>query len=44
MRIGFREGRLYRLQGQPIRKSKGILDHGLMSVTEDEEKEAPKGE
>jgi hypothetical protein len=37
MSIGVREGRLYRLQGQPVRGSKGILDHGSMSVTEDEE-------
>jgi hypothetical protein len=42
--IGVREGRLYRLQGQPVRGSKGILDHGSMSVTEDEEQEALKGE
>jgi hypothetical protein len=44
MSIGVREGRLYRLQGQPVRRSKGILDHGSMSVTEDEEQEASKGE
>jgi hypothetical protein len=36
--IGVREGRLYRLQGKPVRGSKGILDHGSMSVTEDEER------
>jgi hypothetical protein len=37
MSIGVREGRLYRLQGHPIGGSKGILDHGSMSVAEDEE-------
>jgi hypothetical protein len=42
--IGVREGRVYRLQGKPVRGSKGILDHGSMSVTEDEEQEASKGE
>jgi hypothetical protein len=42
--IGVREGRVYRLQGNPVRGSKGILDHGSMSVTEDEEQEALKGE
>jgi hypothetical protein len=42
--IGVREGKVYRLQGKPVGGSKGILDHGSMSVTEDEEQEAPKGE
>jgi hypothetical protein len=42
--IGVREGRVYRLKGKLIGGSKGILDHGLISVTEDEEQEAPKGE
>jgi hypothetical protein len=31
--IGVREGMLYRLKGQPIRGSKGILDHGSISMT-----------
>jgi hypothetical protein len=42
--IGVRENRLYRLQGHPVRRSKGILNHGSISVTEDEEQEALKGE
>jgi hypothetical protein len=33
MRIGVKEGRLYRFPGHPVRRSKGILDHGSMSVT-----------
>jgi hypothetical protein len=41
--IGVREGELYRLLGQHVRGSKGILDHVSMSVTEDEEQEALKG-
>jgi hypothetical protein len=44
MSIGIREGRLYRLLDKPVHGSKGILDHGSMSVTKDEEHEAPKGE
>jgi hypothetical protein len=50
MNIGVREGKLYRLQGKPVCRSKGILDlihsdvNGSMSVAEDEEKKAPKGE
>jgi hypothetical protein len=35
--IEVREGRLYRLQGNNVRGSKKILDHGLMSLVEDEE-------
>jgi hypothetical protein len=35
MSIGIKEGKLYRLQVHPVRRSKGILDHGSMSVTED---------
>ena len=35
---------MYRLQGKPVGGSKMILDHGLMSVIEDKEQEAPKGE
>jgi len=42
--ISVREGRIYRLQGNPIRGYKVILDHGLISMIEDEEKEALKGE
>jgi hypothetical protein len=42
--LGVREGKVYRLQGMPVDQSKGILDHGSMSMTEDEEQEAPKGE
>jgi hypothetical protein len=42
--IGVREGRLYRLHGHPVRGSKGILHHGSMLVTRDEEQEALKGE
>ena len=42
--IGVREGRVYRLQGQLVRGSKGILDHGSMLVTKDEEKEDLKGD
>jgi hypothetical protein len=42
--IGVKESRLYRLQGKHIHGSKGILDHGSMSVTEDEEQKAPKRE
>jgi hypothetical protein len=41
--LGVREGKVYRLQGKPVSGSKGILDHGSMSVAEDEEQEAPKG-
>jgi hypothetical protein len=36
--IGVRKERLYKLQGKPVRGSKGILDHGSMSVTKDEKK------
>lgn len=35
--IGVREGKMYKLQGKPIGGSKGILDHGSMLVTKDEE-------
>jgi hypothetical protein len=48
--IGVREGKLYRLQGKPVCRSKGILDlihsyvNGPMSVAEDEEKKALKGD
>jgi hypothetical protein len=42
--LGVKEGEVHRLQGKPVGGSKGILDHGSMSVTEDEEQEAPKGE
>jgi hypothetical protein len=42
--IGVKEGRVYRLQGKPVGRSKGILDHGLMLVTKDPEQEALKGE
>ena len=31
--LGVREGKLYRLLGQPVYGSKGILDQGLMSMT-----------
>jgi hypothetical protein len=31
------------LEGKHVDGSKGILDHGLMSVAEDEDQEAPKG-
>jgi hypothetical protein len=34
--IGVEEGLVDKLQGKPIRGSKGILDHGYMSVTENE--------
>jgi hypothetical protein len=37
MSIGVREGK-------PVSGSKGILDHGSMSMAEDEEQEASKGE
>lgn len=36
-----KQGKLYRLLDQPVCGSKGILDQGLMSVTESEQ-EAPK--
>jgi hypothetical protein len=42
--LGVREGKVYRLQGKSVGGSKGILDHGSMLVTEDEELEALKGE
>jgi hypothetical protein len=42
--LGVREGKVYRLQGKPVSGSKGILDNGSMSVTEDKEEEASKGE
>jgi hypothetical protein len=42
--LGVREGKVYWLQGKPVGGSKGILDHGSMSVTKDEEQEALKGE
>jgi hypothetical protein len=35
--IGVKEGRAYRLQGKHVRGSKGVLDHGLMSMAKDEE-------
>jgi hypothetical protein len=41
--LGVKEGNVYRLQGKPVSGSKGVLDHGSMSVVEDEEQEAPKG-
>jgi hypothetical protein len=41
--FGVREGKVYRLQGELVGGSKGILDHGLMLLIEDEE-EAQKGE
>jgi hypothetical protein len=41
--IGVREGKVYRLKGKPVSESKGILDHGSMSVAEDEKQEALKG-
>jgi hypothetical protein len=34
--IGVRESRVYRLLGEPVGGSKGILDHGSMLVTKDE--------
>jgi len=42
--ISAREGKVYMLQGKPVGGSKGILDHGSMSVAKDKEHEAPKGE
>jgi hypothetical protein len=42
--IGVKEEKLYKLQGKPVGGSKGILDHGSMLVTEDNEHEALKGE
>jgi hypothetical protein len=42
--LSVREGKVYKLQGNPVGGSKGILDHRSMSVTEDEEQEALKGE
>jgi hypothetical protein len=42
--LGVREGKVYRLQGNLVGGSKGILDHGSMLVREDEEQEASKGE
>jgi hypothetical protein len=44
VRIGVKYGKLYVLQGHSVRGSKGILDHGSMSVTQDMEQEALKGE
>jgi hypothetical protein len=35
--LGVREGKVYRLQAKLVGGSKGILDHGSMLVTEDEE-------
>ena len=40
--IGVREGKMYRLKSIPVHGSKGILDHGSMSVIENEEQLAPK--
>jgi hypothetical protein len=40
--IGVREGKVYMLEGNFVRGSKGILDHGSMLVIEDKEKEASK--
>jgi hypothetical protein len=42
--IGVREGKIYRVQGMHVHGSKGILDHGSMSMAKDKEQEAPKGE
>jgi hypothetical protein len=42
--LGVREGKVYRLSKKLVGGSKGILNHGLMSVTKDEEREASKGE
>jgi hypothetical protein len=42
--IGVRKGKVNTLQGEPVSGSKGILDHGSMSVAEDKEQEALKGE
>ena len=36
MRLGIRDGALYRLLGQPLVKSKGSLDYGSLSVTDGE--------
>jgi hypothetical protein len=37
MSIGVRESKVYKLQDKPVGGSKGILDHGSMSITKDEE-------
>ena len=42
--LGVRVGRVYRLQGKPVVGSKGILDHGSMSVTKVKQQKALKGE
>jgi hypothetical protein len=42
--ISVKEGKIYRLQGMHVHGSKEILDHGSMSVAEDKEQEASKGE
>jgi hypothetical protein len=42
--LGVREGKVYSCRAKPVGGSKGILDHGSMSMTEDEEQEALKGE
>jgi hypothetical protein len=42
--IGVREGKVYKFQGMPVQVSKGILDHGSMSVADDKEHEALKGD
>jgi hypothetical protein len=44
MRIGFREGNIYKLQGMLVHGSKDIFDHGSMSVAKVKEQEALKGE
>jgi hypothetical protein len=35
--IGVKEGKVYELQGKLVIGSKGILDHGSISVAEDKE-------
>ena len=42
--IGVRNGRVYMLQGKPVFGSKGILDHGSMSITKVKEQKTSKGE
>jgi hypothetical protein len=37
VRIGVREGRLYKLERNPVHGSKGILDHGSILVIGDDE-------
>ena len=40
--LGVKKGKVYRLQGKPIVRSKGILDHGSMSMTEVKEQKTSK--